>query len=406
MGEGCSVIPVERPTTPEKDMAKVFIPKERSVVETRVAATPETVKRLCREGLEVWVESGAGARAFFSDQLYEQAGAQIASDPDRLWSEADVVLKVGPLNEEIPGTGDSEAKALKPGAIAIGLLNPFQHTETASELAAGNVTSFAMELIPRITRAQPMDALSSQANIAGYKAVLLAAHKFGRYFPLLMTAAGTIPPARVVIMGAGVAGLQAIATAKRLGAVVEVSDIRPVVKEQVESLGGRFIELPLQESGEGSGGYAKEMGEDFLTRQREILTEHVSAANIVITTAQVPGKKAPLLLTTDMVDHMPPGSIVVDLAAEQGGNCELTRAGEEIDHNGVLILGPLTLATSMSIDASTVYARNVLALLLLMVEEGNLKVDLEDEVIAGSLLTHDGQIVHKPTAEKLQEVVQ
>jgi NAD(P) transhydrogenase subunit alpha len=387
-------------------MAKVFIPKERSVVETRVAATPETVKRLCREGLEVWVESGAGARAFFSDQLYEQAGAQIASDPDRLWSEADVVLKVGPLNEEIPGTGDSEAKALKPGAIAIGLLNPFQHTETASELAAGNVTSFAMELIPRITRAQPMDALSSQANIAGYKAVLLAAHKFGRYFPLLMTAAGTIPPARVVIMGAGVAGLQAIATAKRLGAVVEVSDIRPVVKEQVESLGGRFIELPLQESGEGSGGYAKEMGEDFLTRQREILTEHVSAANIVITTAQVPGKKAPLLLTTDMVDHMPPGSIVVDLAAEQGGNCELTRAGEEIDHNGVLILGPLTLATSMSIDASTVYARNVLALLLLMVEEGNLKVDLEDEVIAGSLLTHDGQIVHKPTAEKLQEVVQ
>jgi len=258
LGEGCSVIPVERPTTPEKDMAKVFIPKERSVVETRVAATPETVKRLCREGLEVWVESGAGARAFFSDQLYEQAGAQIASDPDRLWSEADVVLKVGPLNEEIPGTGDSEAKALKPGAITIGLLNPFQHTETASELAAGNVTSFSMELIPRITRAQPMDALSSQANIAGYKAVLLAAHKFGRYFPLLMTAAGTIPPARVVIMGAGVAGLQAVATAKRLGAVVEVSDIRPVAKEQVESLGGIFIELPAPEDAEAEGGYARE----------------------------------------------------------------------------------------------------------------------------------------------------
>ena len=406
MGEGCSVISVERPTTPEKDMAKVFIPKERSVVETRVAATPETVKRLCGEGLELWVESGAGARAFFADGRYEEAGARIAADPDRLWSEADVVLKVGPLNEEIPGTGGSEAKALKPGAITIGLLNPFQHTETVKELAGGNVTSFAMELIPRITRAQPMDALSSQANLAGYKSVLLAAHKFGRYFPLLMTAAGTIPPARVVIMGAGVAGLQAIATAKRLGAVVEVSDIRPVVKEQVESLGGRFIELPLQESGEGSGGYAKEMGEDFLTRQREILTEHVSAANIVITTAQVPGKRAPLLLTTDMVNHMHPGSIVVDLAAEQGGNCELTRAGEEIDHNGVLILGPLNLATSMSIDASTVYARNVLALLLLMVEEGDLKVDLEDEIIAGSLLTHDGKIVHEPTAEKLQEIVQ
>jgi len=385
-------------------MAKVFIPKERSVGETRVAATPETVKRLVNEGLEVRIETGAGAQSFFSDEAYVQAGAQIANEPQPEWSQADVVLKVGPLVDEIPGAAAKEAESMRQGAIAIGLLNPLQNIESVRQLAQGKVTSLSMELIPRITRAQSMDALSSQANIAGYKSVILAAHRFGRYFPLLMTAAGTIKPARVVIMGAGVAGLQAIATAKRLGAVVEVSDIRPIVKEQVESLGGRFIELPLEESGEGTGGYAKEMGEEFLNRQREILTQHVSAADIVITTAQVPGKRAPLLLTTEMVEHMHPGSIVVDLAAEQGGNCELTRAGEEVDHNGVAILGPLNVAASMPIDASTVYARNILALLLLMVKEGTLEVDLEDEVIAGSLLTHDGKIVHQPTAERAQEV--
>jgi NAD(P) transhydrogenase subunit alpha len=221
-----------------------------------------------------------------------------------------------------------------------------------------------------------------------------------------MTAAGTIPPAKVIIMGAGVAGLQAIATAKRLGAVVEVSDIRPVVKEQVESLGGRFIDLPLEESGEGEGGYAKEMGEDFLRRQREILTEHVRAADVVITTAQVPGKKAPTLLTKEMVETMRPGAVVVDLAAEQGGNCELTRAGEDVDHNGVLILGPVEIARSMPLDASVVFSRNVLELFQLMIKEGELQVDIEDEVIAGSLLTHAGDIKHQPTAEKLQETVQ
>lgn len=387
-------------------MAKVFIPRERSTAEPRVAATPETVKRMRGDGLEVRVESGAGSRSFFRDSDYEQAGAEITNDPLAAWSEADVVLKVGPLSDELPGADNGEVGALRPGAIVIGLLNPFQNVETAGRLAAGKVTSFSMELIPRITRAQPMDALSSQANIAGYKSVLLAAHHFGRYFPLLMTAAGTIPPARIVIMGAGVAGLQAIATAKRLGAVVEVSDIRPAVKEQVESLGGRFIELPLAESGEGTGGYAKEMGEDFLNRQREILTEHVASANVVITTAQIPGKPAPRLLTKEMVDRMHPGSVVVDLAAEQGGNCELTRADEEVDHQGVKILGPVNLAASMPIDASTVYARNVLALLSLMVKEGELMVDLDDEVVAGSLLTYDGEIVHQPTAEKSREAVQ
>ena len=380
-------------------MVKVFVPKERSLAETRVAATPETVKKLCKAGLEVWVESGAGSQSHLTDASYEEAGAKIGTDPAALWSEADAVLKVGPL-------ADEETQALKSNAIVIGLLDPYRHEDMIQRLALAGVTSLAMELIPGITRAQSMDALSSQANIAGYKSVLLAANHLGRYFPLLMTAAGTIPPAKVVIMGAGVAGLQAIATAKRLGAVVEVSDIRPVVKEQVESLGGRFIDLPQLETGEGQGGYAKEMGEDFLRRQREILTEHVSAADVVITTAQVPGKKAPTLLTREMVESMRPGAVVVDLAAEQGGNCELTRKGEEVDHNGVLILGPIEIPRTMSLDASVVYSRNVLELFQLMIKEGELQVDTEDEIIVGSLLTHAGKIEHKPTAEKVQETVQ
>jgi len=387
-------------------MAKVFVPKERSSAETRVAATPETVKKLCKEGIDIWVEEGAGSRSHFPDSRYEDAGAKIGTDLRNLWHEADAVLKVGPLAAQVPELGGSEAGALKSGAIVIGLLDPFGQTETVRALASAGVTSLAMELVPRITRAQSMDALSSQANIAGYKSVIMAAYRLGRYFPLLMTAAGTIPPAKVVIMGAGVAGLQAIATAKRLGAVVEVSDIRPVVKEQVESLGGRFIDLPLEESGEGEGGYAKEMGENFLRRQREILTQHVGAADVVITTAQVPGKKAPTLLTKEMVEAMRPGAVVVDLAAEQGGNCELTRKGEEVDYNGVLVLGPIDIARTMPLDASVVYSRNVLELFQLMIKEGKLQVNTEDDIIAGSLVTHAGEIKHQPTAEKLQETVQ
>jgi NAD(P) transhydrogenase subunit alpha len=391
-----TIHPGRSTTKPPKKMVKIFVPKERSSAETRVAATPETVKKLVKDGLEVWIEQGAGAKAHFPDSRYAEAGAQIASDPAALWREADMVLSVGPLGDDIP----------RSGAVAIGLLDPYGHPELVGRMASAGVTSLAMELIPRITRAQSMDALSSQANIAGYKAVLLAAHRLGRYFPLLMTAAGTIPPAKVIIMGAGVAGLQAIATAKRLGAVVEVSDIRPVVKEQVESLGGRFIDLPLAESGEGEGGYAKEMGEDFLRRQRDILTEHVSAADVVITTAQIPGKPAPTLLTRTMIEAMRPGAVVVDLAADQGGNCELTKAGEDVVHDGVLILGPSDIARTMSQDASVVYSRNVLELVHLLIKEGELVVDIEDEIIAGSLLTHDGEIKHQPTAEKLQERVQ
>jgi NAD(P) transhydrogenase subunit alpha len=286
--------------------------------------------------------------------------------------------------------------------VLIGFLAPYKNPEAVRLLAEGNVTSFALELVPRVTRAQPMDALSSQASIAGYKAVLLAAWRLPKYFPLLMTAAGTIKPGRVVVMGAGVAGLQAIATAKRLGAVVEVSDIRPAVKEQVESLGGRFIELPLQESGEGTGGYAREMGEDFLARQREIVKRHLAAADAVITTALVPGRRAPLLVTAGMVAAMRPGAIVVDLAVEQGGNCELSQADREVVENGVLILGPSNLAAAQPHDASLLYARNVLSLLqLLLDKEGKLAVDLGDEIVAGALLTHEGTVRHAPTAELL-----
>ena len=375
-------------------MVKVFVPKERRPGETRVAATPETVRRMIKSGLEVAVERGAGEASLFQNSEFEAAGASLLDDPAAGWEGADVVLKVTP-----PDDGEGR---LKPGAVLIAFLAPYRHPDMVRALAAGNVTSLALELVPRVTRAQPMDALSSQASIAGYKAVLLAAWRLPKYFPLLMTAAGTIKPARVVIMGAGVAGLQAIATAKRLGAVVEVSDIRAAVKEQVESLGGKFIELPQAESGEGQGGYAREMGEDFLRRQREIVQRHLSQADAVITTALVPGRPAPRLITADMVHAMRPGAIIVDLAVEQGGNCELSQPDREVVENGVTIVGPSNLAATMPHDSSLLFARNVLSLLQLMLDkEGNLAVNTEDEVIAGSLLTHAGQVVHKPTAERL-----
>lgn len=383
-------------------MLNVFIPRERRPGETRVAATPETVRRMAKQGLAVLIERRAGEASFFPDADYEAAGARLLDDPAEGWGTADVVLKVAPPDayEGLPG---HEAEALKPGAVLIGFLAPYRNPDVVRLLAEGRVSSFALELVPRVTRAQPMDALSSQASIAGYKAVLLAAWRSPKYLPLLMTAAGTIKPARVVVMGAGVAGLQAIATAKRLGAVVEVSDIRPAVKEQVESLGGRFIELPLAESGEGAGGYAREMGEDFLRRQREIVERHLAAADAVITTALVPGKRAPLLLTTEMVEAMRPGSIVVDLAVEQGGNCELSQPDREVVHNGVVILGPSNLAAAQPHDASLLYARNALSLLQLLVDkEGKLALDLADEIVAGTLLTHEGQVRHAPTAELLK----
>jgi len=373
-------------------MVQVLVPKERRSGETRVAATPETVKKMVKEGLAVAVERGAGAAAYFSDADYEAAGAVLSDSPD--WSTADVVLKVAPF---------AENETPKSGALAIGLFAPHGPLDRVRRLVAGNVSTLSMELVPRITRAQGMDALSSQASIAGYKAVLLAAVHLPKYLPLLMTAAGTIKPAKIVIMGAGVAGLQAIGTARRLGAVVEVSDVRPEVKEQVESLGARFIELPMleQESGAGTGGYARQMGEDFLRRQREIVRDRLATADAAITTALVPGRKAPTLLTREMVEAMRPGSVIIDLAVEQGGNCELSQADQEVVHQGVRILGPGNLAATLPHDASTLYARNVLALLLHVTKKGEMALDPEEEIVKATLLTHAGNVLHGPTAERL-----
>ena len=381
--------------------AQVFVPKEISSGELRVAATPETVKKYVKDGLSVVVETGAGDGAHIADAAFEGAGATIAKDTKSAWAEADLVLKVSPpqRNDKL---ASEEASLLKPGAILIAHIWPHKYLPTVKLMAERKLSCLAMDLIPRISRAQVMDSLSSQANIAGYKAVVLAASRLGKYFPLLMTAAGTIQPSRVVIMGAGVAGLQAIATARRLGAVVEVSDIRPAVKEQVESLGAKFIELPMQEDGEGQGGYAKEVSADFLAKQQAVLKARIASADVVITTAQVPGRPAPRLVTEDMVKAMRTGSIIVDLAADSGGNCELTENNKEVVKHGVLIMGYSNLPNTMPEDASNLYARNVYALVKLLNDKGSLKLDLEDEIIAGALLTNDGTVRHQPTADALK----
>ncbi|MEY4578440.1 MAG: hypothetical protein RL701_3143 [Pseudomonadota bacterium] len=381
--------------------AQVFVAKECAAGESRVAATPETVKRYVKELLTVVVESGAGVGANFSDAQYQEAGATIATDAKAAWAAADLVLKVSPPQQNA-ALGADEASLLKPGAILISHVWPHKQLDTVKNLAERRINTLAMDLVPRISRAQSMDSLSSQANIAGYKAVLLAASRIGKYFPLLMTAAGTIQPSRVVIMGAGVAGLQAVATARRLGALVEVSDIRPAVKEQVESLGAKFIDLPMQESGEGQGGYAKEVSAEFLAKQQAVLKQRLSAADVVITTAQVPGRPAPRLVTEDMVKGMKPGSIIVDIAADSGGNCELTENNKEVEKYGVLIMGYSNLPNTMPHDASNLYARNVAALTKLLNDKGALKLDLEDEIIAGALLTADGAVRHAPTLEALK----
>lgn len=376
-------------------MPKILVAKERRAGENRVAATPETVRRLKATGASVWVERGAGEGAHLPDSSFEAEGAELRP-PGEGWGQADLILKVGPLHEEERGLP-------REGAVVVGLLSPHGHAQTAGALAGRGVTSLAMELVPRITRAQKMDALSSQASIAGYKSVLLAANTLGRYFPLMMTAAGTVQPARVVVMGAGVAGLQAIATAKRLGASVEVSDIRPEVKEQVESLGGKFIELPLEESGAGEGGYAKELSQAALAKQQEIVAQRVAAADVVITTALVPGRPAPRLLTAEMVSRMKPGAVVVDLAVEAGGNCELSRADELVERGGVRILAPSNLPSQVPLDASHLYSRNLLEVVLLLAKEGGLVVDPSDEIVGAMLWTHGGKVHHGPTAERLAQ---
>lgn len=375
-------------------MTTVLVPRESRSGERRVAATPETVRKMVAAGLTVRFEAGAGEAAHFVDARYEEAGAAPVG-PGEGW-DADAVLAVR--------TPPAEALArLRGGSVLIGFLDPYRELDAVRVLAERRVSALAMELIPRITRAQPMDALSSQASLAGYKAIVVAAARLDRYFPLLMTAAGTIPPARVVVMGAGVAGLQAVATAKRLGAIVEVSDIREAVREQVESLGGRFIDLPEVPGGEGEGGYAREMTPEFLARQREIVAARVAEADVVVTTALVPGKPAPRLVTREMVERMRPGALIVDLAVAQGGNCELSRADEEVEHGGVLVLAPSNLAAETPLDASVLYARNLFALLECLLDDGAIRVDLEDEVVAGALLTHDGEVRHEATAAALAE---
>lgn len=380
-------------------MPTVFIPKEIVPGETRVAGTPETVKKMIGAGFAVAVEAGAGAGSFIDDAAYEQAGAKIVKDAAAGYAAADVVAKYHPPRKN-EATGKDEVDLLKEGALLISFLWPYTNHELVDRLAARKITSFAMDLVPRITRAQKMDALSSQANIAGYKAVILAADHCPKLFPLMMTAAGTITPARVVILGAGVAGLQAIATAKRLGAVVEVSDIRAAVKEQVESLGGRFIELPEAEDMQDAGGYAKEVTPEFLRKQQEIVRRHLVAADVVITTALVPGKPAPKLIPADVVRDMKAGAVIVDLAVEQGGNCELSEAGKVVVKEGVTIVGHLNLPASLPVHASDMYAKNVLNCFQDIGKKGEIVYNFEDEVVAGSVVTHEGAVRHPQVLER------
>ncbi len=364
----------------------VAVPTEVAEGEKRVAAVPETVGRLAAAGLSVCVQAGAGERAAFYDPAYADKGASIEPDAGRLLGSADAVLKVAPPTA-------AEVAKLRPGAALIGLLNPVGDPDGIRALAARGVTAFALELLPRISRAQNMDALSSQAMVAGYRSVLMAAERLPKFFPMSMTAAGTVPPAKVLVLGAGVAGLQAIATARRLGAVVSAYDVRAAAKEEVSSLGATFVELPL-EAQDGTGGYAREQSEAFLREQRELIGRHVAAADVVITTAAIPGRPAPVLVTEAMVAGMRPGSVIVDLAAESGGNCELSRPGEDVVSGGVVVAGARNVASSMPTHASALYARNVANLLLLLVRDGAFAPDFDDEVVAGSCVTRDGAVVH------------
>jgi NAD(P) transhydrogenase subunit alpha len=370
---------------------QVGVPKEIHSDERRVALVPDGVPRLVKAGLTVAVEKGAGAAAGFEDAAYEKGGASIVPDAVSILSGSDIILKVRPPTY---GGPDSEVARMKDGAIVIGFLDPLTSPDLVASLAKQKVTSLSIELLPRITRAQSMDALSSQATVAGYKAVLLAAVETGRFLPMLTTAAGTIPPAKVLILGVGVAGLQAIATARRLGAVVEGYDVRPDVKEQVESLGAKWVGLAMEEA-VGAGGYAKEVSAEAQQRALEHLHKLVTAADVVITTAQIPGRKAPVLVTDEMVDGMKPGAVIVDLAAESGGNVTKSEAGRTVVVNGVSILGPANLPGSMPYHASQMYSRNLVTLLQHLAKEGKVELDLEDEITKGCLVTHGGEIVHE-----------
>ena len=374
---------------------KIAVPRETAEGETRAALTPQIAGQLVASGNQVLVQAGAGEAAHFPDAAYAEAGATLVPDVAALFGQAELVLRVGrPSNEEI--------EMLKPKTVLIGTLGTLANPKLAELLAERGITALSMDAIPRITRAQGMDSLSSQSTVGGYKAVLLAASRLPKFFPLLTTAAGTVRPARGLIMGAGVAGLMAIGTARRLGAVVEAFDVRPVVKEQVESLGATFIEVPMTEeekaSAQTAGGYAREMSEDYQRRQSELIAERVKAADFVITTALIPGRPAPRLISAEMVRTMQPGSVIVDMAAEAGGNCELTEPGREVVDNDVTIIGITNLPATVPTHATQMYAKNVQTLVDHLVHDGKLTLDLEDEITRGATITHGGKIVHEATA--------
>ena len=362
---------------------QICVPKEVRKDEQRVALVPDTVKRLATEGLLINIQSGAGELVGYTDADYENAS--IVADSKELLGKADITLMVNPATNE-------QIEQLKDGSVLIGYMDPHTDLQRFSKLKNKNISAFSMELIPRISRAQAMDALSSQASIAGYKAVLLAANILGKFFPMLTTAAGTIRPSKVLVIGAGVAGLQAIATARRLGAIVEAYDVRAATKEQVESLGAKFIDIEIK--AEGDGGYARELTEEEKQQQQEILAKHVAAADVIITTAAIPGRTSPRIISTAMVEGMRGGSVIVDLAAEGGGNCELTKADETVLHQGVKIYGPVNVPSMVGNHASEMYSKNLLNFLELLFQDGAINIDLEDEIIGGSLITHAGAIHH------------
>ena len=372
------------------------VPKEIIPGENRVALTPDTAAKLIKIGFEVHIEKDAGLNAGFENHLYTAAGVKLADSAKTLYNSSDVILKVQkPTLDEI--------KLIKKGSYLISFLFPMSNTDLVKAISKAGVNVLAMDAIPRISRAQSMDALSSQANLSGYKSVLMCANELGKILPLMMTAAGTITPAKVVIMGAGVAGLQALGTAKRLGAVVEVSDIRPAVKEEVLSLGGKFIEVDSSENMQDSGGYAKEASEEFLQKQKDLLFKHITEADIVITTALVPGKKAPVLVTKEMVENMKPGSVILDMAVEFGGNCELSELNKTVTKNGVKIIGEPNIPSLVPKDASEVYSKNLLNLLKLISKEGELALDMEDEIVKSIYIVKDGEVIHKPTLELINK---
>ena len=380
---------------------QVGIIKERRLDEKRVAATPDTVKKFIAMGLKVNIEKGAGITAAITDDEYQEAGANIFDDASKVLETADIVLKVnkpiGPADKDVSKL--DEVKLLKSGSILVSLMEPYKDRGLIDLIAKQNITCFALELIPRITRAQTMDVLSSQSNLAGYKAVIEASTTYGKAFPMMMTAAGTVPPAKCLVMGAGVAGLQAIATARRLGAVVSASDVRPAAKENVESLGAKFVAVEDEEfkQAETSAGYAREMSDEYKKKQAELIAATVAKQDIIICTALIPGKPAPVLLTTEMVDTMKPGSVIVDLAVEQGGNCPLSEPNKLVDRNGIQIIGYTNLASRVAIDASALFAKNLLNFVspLINSSENKIEINMQDEIIVGSMITKDGEIVHE-----------